>query len=244
MINNTLLVAEHFATDGEPIVHVLDCPQIPDEEYHPIYENRWKQQSKRWRWESQPAWITYQQNGQAGGEAMIDILTSICNKIWKTGDWPTTWPQSLVKATCSCARTTASSALSAILVRSCWRSSKTDSSHKQKRSLQKSKQVSELEGAPQNKYSISGSSMRKYLPHQQNLYHVFIDFKQAFDRVWHEALWTNIAVFSEKRDVPHLQNQSMVAISVMKLWPWKLVQGHQNLTSYWSCPIYIGLQIW
>ena len=27
---------------------------------------------------------------QAEGEAMIDILTSICNKIWKTGEWPTT----------------------------------------------------------------------------------------------------------------------------------------------------------
>ena len=33
---------------------------------------------------------------QAGGEAMIDILTSICNKIWKTGELPTTWTQSLV----------------------------------------------------------------------------------------------------------------------------------------------------
>ena len=33
---------------------------------------------------------------QAGGEAMIDILTAICNKIWKTGKWPTTWIQSLV----------------------------------------------------------------------------------------------------------------------------------------------------
>ena len=33
---------------------------------------------------------------QAGGEAMIDILTSICNKILKTGEWPTTWTQSLV----------------------------------------------------------------------------------------------------------------------------------------------------
>ena len=27
---------------------------------------------------------------------MIGILTSICNKIWKTGEWPTTWAQSLV----------------------------------------------------------------------------------------------------------------------------------------------------
>ena len=27
---------------------------------------------------------------------MTDILTAICNKIWKTGEWPTTWTQSLV----------------------------------------------------------------------------------------------------------------------------------------------------
>ena len=33
---------------------------------------------------------------QAGGEAMIDILTSICHKIWKTGEWPTKLTQSLV----------------------------------------------------------------------------------------------------------------------------------------------------
>ena len=29
----------------------------------------------------------------------------------------------------------------------------------------------------------------KYLQHQQDLYHVFMDFKKAFDRVWHAALW-------------------------------------------------------
>ena len=29
----------------------------------------------------------------------------------------------------------------------------------------------------------------KYLQHQQDLYHVFIDIKKAFDRVWHAALW-------------------------------------------------------
>ena len=33
---------------------------------------------------------------QAGGEAMVDILTAICNKIWKTGEWPTTWTPSAV----------------------------------------------------------------------------------------------------------------------------------------------------
>ena len=29
----------------------------------------------------------------------------------------------------------------------------------------------------------------KYLQHQQDLYHVFIDFKKAFDRIWYAALW-------------------------------------------------------
>ena len=33
---------------------------------------------------------------QAGGEAMIDMLLIICNKIWQTGEWPTPWTQSLI----------------------------------------------------------------------------------------------------------------------------------------------------
>ena len=32
----------------------------------------------------------------------------------------------------------------------------------------------------------------KYLWHEQDLYHVFIDFKKAFDRVWHPALWATM----------------------------------------------------
>ena len=36
----------------------------------------------------------------------------------------------------------------------------------------------------------------KYLQHQQNLYNLFIDFKKAFDRVWHEALWATMRKYS------------------------------------------------
>ena len=32
--------------------------------------------------------------------------------------------------------------------------------------------------------------------HQQNLYHVFIDFKKAFDRVWHETLWATMRKYN------------------------------------------------
>ena len=33
---------------------------------------------------------------QAGGETMTDVLTEICNRIWRTGEWPTPWTQSLM----------------------------------------------------------------------------------------------------------------------------------------------------
>ena len=36
----------------------------------------------------------------------------------------------------------------------------------------------------------------KYLQHQQNLYHVFIDFKKTFDRVWDEALWATMRKYN------------------------------------------------
>ena len=36
----------------------------------------------------------------------------------------------------------------------------------------------------------------KYFQHQQNLYHVLIDFKKAFDRVWHAALWATMRKFN------------------------------------------------
>ena len=33
---------------------------------------------------------------QADGEDVITALTTICNKIWQTGEWPTPWTQSIV----------------------------------------------------------------------------------------------------------------------------------------------------
>ena len=36
----------------------------------------------------------------------------------------------------------------------------------------------------------------KYLQHQQDLYRVFIDFKKAFDRVLHAALWATMKKYN------------------------------------------------
>ena len=70
---------------------MLDCPQTPDEEHHPILRGEVEVAVKALKMgksagvDNIPAELV-----QAGGEAMIDILITICNKIWKTGEWPTT----------------------------------------------------------------------------------------------------------------------------------------------------------
>ena len=36
----------------------------------------------------------------------------------------------------------------------------------------------------------------KYFQHQQDLYHVFIDFEKAFDRVWHAVLQATLKKYN------------------------------------------------
>ena len=36
----------------------------------------------------------------------------------------------------------------------------------------------------------------EYLQHQQDLFHVFIDLKKAFDRDWHAALWATMKKYN------------------------------------------------
>ena len=121
---------------------------------------------------------------QAGGEAMIDILISICNKIWKTGEWPTTWTQSLVIThpkkgnlqlcqnyiTINLISNPSKAMLKLILNR-----------------LQP--QAEEINAEEQAGFRAGRSTTEqifnlrilceKYLQHQEKLYHVFIDFKKG-----------------------------------------------------------------
>ena len=130
------------------------------------------------------------------GEAMIDILTSVCNKIWKTGEWPTTWTQSLVITfpkkgnlqLCQNYRT-----ISLI-------------SHRSKVMLKIILNRLQPQAEEQAGFRAGRSTTEqifnlrilceKYLQHQQNLYHVFMGFKKAFDKVWHEALWTTMRKYN------------------------------------------------
>ena len=56
----------------------------------------------------------------------------------------------------------------------------------------------------------------KYLQHQQDFYHVFIDSKKAFDRVWHAALWATIKKYNISTNliqvIKHLYDKATSAV--------------------------------
>ena len=56
----------------------------------------------------------------------------------------------------------------------------------------------------------------KYLQHQQDIYHVFIDFKKAFDRVWHAALWATMKKYNISTNliqvIKNLYNKANTAV--------------------------------
>ena len=56
----------------------------------------------------------------------------------------------------------------------------------------------------------------KHLQHQQSLYHVFIDFKKAFDKVWHAALWATMRKYNIGsklvRTIEHLYDNATSAV--------------------------------
>ena len=81
--------------NGDP--SVLDYPKTATENDHPIL---WKEveaalQSLK-KGESAGVDNIPAELVQAGRKAVITTLTTICNKIWQTGEWPTPWTQSFV----------------------------------------------------------------------------------------------------------------------------------------------------
>ena len=75
----------------------LDCSQHPEENLQPILREEVEitvaalKKGNSAGVDNIPAELV-----QAGGESMIDVLTKICDKIWKTGEWPSRWAQSLI----------------------------------------------------------------------------------------------------------------------------------------------------
>ena len=137
---------------------------------------------------------------------MIDVLTEICNRIWRTGEWPTRWTQSLIFTLPK---------KDNLQLRQNYRTvSFTGHSSRvmlKVSSIRLKPQAEEIIAEGQAGFRAGRStteqifSLRilceKYLQHQQNLYHVFIDFKKAFDRVLLAALCATLRKYNISANV-------------------------------------------
>ena len=181
---------------------VLDCSQPPEEDLQPILREEVEiavaslKKGKSAGVDNIPAGLV-----QAGGETMIDVLTEICNRIWRTGEWPTPWTQSLIITLpkmgnfqlCQNYRTISLiSHSSKVMLKVILNRLKP-----QAEEIIAEKQAGFRAGRSTTEQIFNLRIMcEKYLQHQQNLYHVFINFKKAFDRVWHAALWATMRKYN------------------------------------------------
>ena len=85
----------NYKANGDP--SVLNCTQTETEDDHPIFRREVEaavqslKKGKSAGVDNIPAELV-----QAGGKDVITALTTICNKICQTEEWPTPWTQSLV----------------------------------------------------------------------------------------------------------------------------------------------------
>ena len=157
---------------------------------------------------------------KAGEHIVIQILLDICNKIWETGIWPSDWTQSMIislhkkgsKQKCENYKT-----ISLI-------------SHfsKIKIILDRLKHyteefISEEQAGFRTGILFSSEQIfnlrvisEKYSQHSKPLYQVFIDFKKAFDRIWHNELWSAMKRFNINSKlieyIQHLYNKAESAV--------------------------------
>ena len=177
--------AQTFTTDPT----VLYSPQIPDQEHHPILREEMEAAVKALKM-GKSAGVDNRQGElvQAEGEAVIDILTSICNKIWKTGKWPNTWTESLVITltkkgnlqlcknyrTISLINHPSKVMLKVILNRLQPQAEEIRASGFQSRKEEHQRTNIQSQDPLREIHAASAES-----------FYVFITFKMAFDRVWH-----------------------------------------------------------
>ena len=149
---------------------------------------------------------------------MIDVLTEICNRIWRTGEWPTPWTQSLIITLpkkgnlqlCQNYRTISLISHS--------------SKDMMKVILNRLKPQAEEIIAEEQAGFRAGRSTTEQIFNLRILcekYHVFIDFidfKKASDRVWHAALWATMRKYNISanlvRTIEQLYDKATSAVQI------------------------------
>ena len=136
-----------------------------------------------------------------GGESTVEALSILCKKVWHGKRWPSQWTQSLViplpkkgnLKQCQNYRTISLiSHPSKVMLRILLNRLKAKAEE-----ILSEEQAGFRAGRSTVEQIFNCRLMiEKHLQHQKDIHHNFIDFKKAFDRVWHEGLWKVLRDFN------------------------------------------------
>ena len=136
-----------------------------------------------------------------GGGAVVNAILIICNGVWRTGRWPTPWSQSLViglpkngnlQLCQSCHTVGLISHPSKVMLKIIL-----DRLGPEAGRIIAEEQAIFRPGRSTTEQIFNLRILcERYLQHQQDLYHVFIDLKKALDRVWHAALSATMRLYN------------------------------------------------
>ena len=154
---------------------------------------------------------------KAGGHIVIQILLDICNKIWETGIWPSDWTKSMIislhkkgsKQKCenysTISLTSHSSKIMLKIILNRLKHYTEEFISEEQAGFRTGRSTSE------QIFNLRVIS-EKYSRHSKPLYKVFNDFKKAFDRIWHNALWSAMKRFNINlkiiESIQHLYNKA------------------------------------
>ena len=188
---------------GDP--DVLTVPLVTDTDNYPIFQEEVEEAVKSLKKGKSPGIDDIPgELLQARGDAVISALHKICNKVWQTGEWPILWNQSLIMTLpkkgnlqqCKNYRTIQTISLichpSKVLLKVLLNRLKP-----QAKTIIAQEQAGLRSGRSTTEQIFNLRILyERYLQHQQNFYHLFIDFKKAFDRVLHKALWSTMRLYN------------------------------------------------
>ena len=132
---------------------------------------------------------------------MKDVLTEICNRIWRTGEWPTPWTQSLIITLpkkgnlqlCQIYRTSSIISYSSkVMLEVILNRLKSQAEE----IIAEEQDGSEPEEAPQNRSSTLESCVKSTSNISRICTMSSLISKKAFDRVWHAALWATMRKYN------------------------------------------------
>ena len=170
-----------------------------------------------------------------GGKELVALMTSLCQKIWETKTWPDEWTRSLVIPLPrkgnprKCQNYTTISLIS--------HSSKV----MLKIILNRLKNEAEGHLAEEQAGFRPGRCtveqivncrilMEKHLQHWKEVFPSFIDFKKAFDRVWHDGLWHALRCFGIEKGLVQIMKSLYSSAS-------NAVLLNNNLSNYFRTTV-------